>query len=163
MVNKVLGGYLAIMGVGALTGCLSDVSKRLIGKERTEKLDKVSFDSFLPASLSTDTPLGVQYKVSFKKNTEEQFRFSFTKLHVFASIASITLTISQQYTQHWVLSNLLALSFAYSSISLFYHDSFFTGSAFLGGLFIYDCWFVFGSKAVFGEKADIMVSVAQVS
>jgi len=99
----------------------------------------------------------------FKKNTEEQFRFSFTKLHVFAVFGALALTISQQYTQHWTLSNLLALSFAYSSISLFYHDSFLTGSILLGGLFLYDIWFVFGTKAVFGEKANVMVSVAQVS
>lgn len=90
-------------------------------------------------------------------------KLSFTRLHIFSCIGALALTFAQQYSQHWILSNILALSFAYSAISLFYLDSFATASILLAGLFFYDIWWVFGSKAVFGENADVMVSVAKVS
>ncbi|GAA5925239.1 aspartic endopeptidase [Sporobolomyces koalae] len=141
LLNKILGGYLAIMGTGALVKALGDLGKSVIGERRLQKFDK--------------------YRLRLDKNTEAQFKFSFTKLHVFAGIGAAVLTVSQQYTQHWVLSNTLALAFAYSAISVFYVDSFLTGSILLGGLFFYDVWWVFGSKAVFGQQADVMVSVAK--
>lgn len=64
------------------------------------------------------------------------------------------------YTGNWILSNLVALSFSFNAISLLYLDSFATGSILLAGLFVYDIWWVFGSKAVFGKGANVMVDVA---
>ncbi|GAA5844294.1 hypothetical protein JCM3766R1_002901 [Sporobolomyces carnicolor] len=167
LLNKILGGYLAVMGTGALGRTLGDVTKRLVGRARSQRMDKVSFPTSLVrhaaylVGLREISNLALQYNLSLRKNKEEQFKLSFTKLHVFACIGALALTLAQQYTQHWVLSNLLALSFAYSAISLFYLDSFATASILLGGLFFYDVWWVFGSKAVFGQGADVMVSVAK--
>ncbi|GAA6008143.1 hypothetical protein JCM11491_001900 [Sporobolomyces phaffii] len=141
LLNKILGGYLAIMATGAIGRTLGDVAKRVIGEKRMRGADK--------------------YEVSFSKNKEGVLKYSFTKLHVAAGVGALALTAAQQYSQHWILSNLLALSFAYSAISLFYLDSFATASILLGGLFFYDVWWVFGSKAVFGQGADVMVSVAK--
>ncbi|GAA5893947.1 aspartic endopeptidase [Sporobolomyces salmoneus] len=139
--NRILGGYLAIMGTGALGRTLADVTKQVLGDKRSQKMDK--------------------YNLTLNKNKEEQFKLSFTRLHIFSCIGALALTFAQQYTQHWLLSNILALSFAYSAISLFYLDSFTTASILLAGLFFYDIWWVFGSKAVFGDGADVMVSVAK--
>ncbi|GAA5984411.1 hypothetical protein JCM5350_003352 [Sporobolomyces pararoseus] len=141
LLNRILGGYMALMGTGALGRTLADLTKRLVGEKRSEKMDK--------------------YNLSLKRNREEISKLSFTRLHIFSCIGALTLTFAQQYTQHWILSNILALSFAYSAISLFYLDSFATASILLAGLFFYDIWWVFGSKAVFGENADVMVSVAK--
>ncbi|CEH15343.1 Uncharacterized conserved protein [Ceraceosorus bombacis] len=57
------------------------------------------------------------------------------------------------WTRHWALSNILALSLSHNAISLMALDSFRTGSIMLGGLFLYDIFWVFGT--------DVMVSVAR--
>ncbi|KAI0305685.1 signal peptide peptidase-domain-containing protein [Multifurca ochricompacta] len=51
-----------------------------------------------------------------------------------------------------LLTNILALSFGHDAMSMLRIDSFKTGSILLSGLFIYDVWWVFGTK--------VMVSVA---
>jgi len=47
-----------------------------------------------------------------------------------------------------LLTDILAVSFAFNSISLVQLDSFLTGSVVLGGLFVYDVWWVFGTEVV---------------
>jgi len=51
-----------------------------------------------------------------------------------------------------LLTNILALSFGHDALSMLKVDSFRTGSILLSGLFLYDIWWVFGTK--------VMVSVA---
>ncbi|GAA6064332.1 hypothetical protein JCM10212_003577 [Sporobolomyces blumeae] len=145
LLNKILGGYVALMGIGALGRTMGDVLKLALGAKRNAQLAK--------------------YSLSLKKKHDgksaDQFRVTFTRLHVFSALSAVALALAQQYTQYWVLSNVLALSAAYTAIGLFYVDSFATGSILLAGLFLYDIWWVFGSKAAFGEGADVMVSVAK--
>jgi minor histocompatibility antigen H13 len=47
-----------------------------------------------------------------------------------------------------LLTNILALSFACDAMSMLKIDSFRTGSILLSGLFLYDVWWVFGTKVV---------------
>ena len=42
------------------------------------------------------------------------------------------------------------MSFAFNAITLVQVDSFLTGSVVLGGLFVYDIWWVFGTEVVSG-------------
>lgn len=51
-----------------------------------------------------------------------------------------------------ILTNILGVCFAHSALSIFKLDTFRTGCILLAGLFIYDVWWVFGTK--------VMVSVA---
>jgi len=51
-----------------------------------------------------------------------------------------------------LLTDILAVSFSFNTISLIQLDSFLTGSVVLGGLFVYDVWWVFGT--------EVMVKVA---
>lgn len=46
------------------------------------------------------------------------------------------------------MTNILGLSFAYNALCLLKLDSFQTGTILLGGLFIYDIWWVFGTEVV---------------
>lgn len=48
----------------------------------------------------------------------------------------------------WMLSNTLAFSFATQAITLLRLESFVAGSALLGGLFLYDVFWVFGTPVV---------------
>lgn len=46
------------------------------------------------------------------------------------------------------LTNVLALSFGHQALSMLKIDSFKTGGILLSGLFLYDIWWVFGTKVV---------------
>lgn len=61
-------------------------------------------------------------------------------------------------TRHWMLSNVIAAFFAIQGIMLLQLDSFATGFILLGGLFLYDIFWVFGSSQFAGES--VMVKVA---
>lgn len=88
----------------------------------------------------------------------EWAKVSLTTFGVGAFAVGLALATAQMYTGHWILVNIVALSFAYNAISLIALDSFLTGSILLAGLFVYDVWWVFGSKHVFGD--NVMVEVA---
>lgn len=47
-----------------------------------------------------------------------------------------------------LLTDILAVSFSFNAISLVQLDSFLTGGVVLGGLFVYDVWWVFGTEVV---------------
>lgn len=81
-------------------------------------------------------------------------RFTFTQLDLLVLLPlALVIDIAYLFTRHWTLSNVLALSLAVNAIALMRIDSFETGSIMLGGLFVYDCFWVFGT--------DVMVSVAR--
>ncbi|MBW0502640.1 hypothetical protein O181_042355 [Austropuccinia psidii MF-1] len=140
VINKIFAGYFTLMGVGALTKMLSTITKSLLGQEAWSKQTK--------------------YKFRLTRNTADVlFSFRFTDWHIAFLIISCFLSGLEWYTKQWMLSNLFGLSFAFNAITLMKLDSFKTGTVLLGGLFIYDVWWVFGSSHAFGES--VMVSVAK--
>ncbi|GAA5984748.1 hypothetical protein JCM11641_002172 [Rhodosporidiobolus odoratus] len=139
-INRMLGGYMAIMAVAGLARSGVKVTQKVIGEEKCKGL--------------------VKWKLSLTKNGADEGHLTFTRLHLFILPLAALVSAAQLYTNHWILSNLVALSFSFNAISLLYIDSFATGSVLLAGLFFYDIWWVFGSKAVFGKGADVMVTVA---
>ena len=50
--------------------------------------------------------------------------------------------------RNMVLTDVLAVSFAYNGLTLLRLDSFRTGCILLSGLFVYDVWWVFGTDVV---------------
>ncbi|BGP24694.1 minor histocompatibility antigen H13 [Rhodotorula toruloides] len=140
LLNKILGWYLAAMAVAGLARSGVKLARRAMGEKRSRRVDK--------------------WRLKLTKNSKEHSTFSFSSLHLYCIPLAIALSASQVYTGNWILSNLVALSFAFNAISLLYLDSFATGSILLAGLFVYDIWWVFGSKAVFGKGANVMVDVA---
>ncbi|GAA5856807.1 hypothetical protein JCM8547_008853 [Rhodosporidiobolus lusitaniae] len=139
-VNRILGGYMAVMAVAGLARSGTKAVRWVVGENRWGKLDK--------------------YKISLTKNGAPEGHYTFTSLHLYALPLAAVLSGAQMWTRNWILSNIAALSFAFNAVSLLYLDSFVTGALLLSGLFSYDIWWVFGSKAVFGKGADVMVSVA---
>ena len=63
-------------------------------------------------------------------------------------IPSIIYVFYSGPTKSVLLTNVLALSFGHHAISLLKIDSFKTGGILLSGLFLYDIWWVFGTKVV---------------
>lgn len=80
----------------------------------------------------------------------------FTNLHILLTLSSCGITAYHLYTNNWVAANLIALAFCFNAISLLKIDSFKTGIILLTGLFFYDIYWVFFSKAQFGQS--VMVS-----
>jgi len=62
-------------------------------------------------------------------------------------------------TQHWALNNLMGVSFCLFGMKLMNLNSYKVGVIMFVGLFVYDVFWVFGSKSVFG--ANVMVTVAK--
>lgn len=57
------------------------------------------------------------------------------------------------FSQHWIANNLLGLAFAINGVELLHLNNVQTGALLLGGLFIYDVFWVFGT--------NVMVTVAK--
>lgn len=96
-----------------------------------------------------------KYKFQVTKNAEDYISFSFTNLHLFFSIFAMLLSACQVYTNNWIVSNFIALSFSFNAISLLRLDSFKTGMILLSGLFLYDIYWVFFSSKQFGQSVMV--------
>lgn len=76
------------------------------------------------------------------------FRTPALWLFVPSLIPSILYSTSIFTPRPALLTNVLGVSFAHSALSLFKLDTFRTGCILLSGLFVYDVWWVFGTKVV---------------
>ncbi|KAI8873599.1 hypothetical protein GQ42DRAFT_160448 [Ramicandelaber brevisporus] len=88
-----------------------------------------------------------------KRVSGELFSLKFTNVDIVAFVLGLALTAAYSVTKHWILNNIIGLSFSYTAIKLIRLDSFRTGMILLSGLFIYDIFWVFGT--------DVMVTVAK--
>ncbi|GAA5983656.1 hypothetical protein JCM10908_000371 [Rhodotorula pacifica] len=138
LLNRILGAYLAVLAVAGLTRTLTKVARGAVGPKRYSKSSK--------------------WRLLLTRDKSEWLKVTLTSFGLGAFMLALGLATAQIYTGHWVLVNIVALSFAYNAISLIALDSFITGSILLAGLFVYDVWWVFGSKHVFGD--NVMVEVA---
>jgi len=68
-------------------------------------------------------------------------------------LISLILTIWYLQTKHWIASNLFGFAFCVQGIALLNLGSYKVGAILLGGLFVYDIFWVFGT--------DVMVTVAK--
>lgn len=116
-INKIMGYYFSLMGIGSLSRSIIAAARVLLGA-RFKKLDK--------------------FKLILEKNSKPYTYLSFNYVHLTSLLLSIILTVVNFYYSHWTLSNLVALVFSWNAISLVKLDSFRTGASLLGGLFFYD-------------------------
>ncbi|KAI7822122.1 signal peptide peptidase-domain-containing protein [Kickxella alabastrina] len=128
-VNFLLSGYFALLGVAALTQLGVRVVKGLTGVK-------------LP-----------QYHLNLVHRSKPLFDVRFTNLHLATLGVSAILTALYLWSKNWLVSNLFGLAFSFSAINLIRLDSFKSGMIMLGGLFLYDIFWVFGT--------EVMVSVAK--
>lgn len=74
-------------------------------------------------------------------------------------IIGLGLAVAYVTTKHWILNNIMGLSFCLLGIRHINLSNFRTGVVLLAGLFVYDVFWVFFSKPLFGS--NVMVSVAK--
>mmetsp|Transcript_16766 Transcript_16766/g.19002 ORF Transcript_16766/g.19002 Transcript_16766/m.19002 type:complete len:341 (-) Transcript_16766:1778-2800(-) len=81
-----------------------------------------------------------------------------TPVDIGAYIVAIALGTQYMLTKHWIINNLMGVSFCVLGLTKIGLSTYKTGAILLLGLFLYDIFWVFGSKPVFGS--NVMVTVA---
>ncbi|EGD80113.1 H13 protein [Salpingoeca rosetta] len=137
-VNMLLTAYITILGVAAVIRVFARV-----------------LTAVLPARL-----LGHPYHLTLihehpeaGPTSEPMLDVKFTNAHVAAIPLALALSVFYLITKHWVANNVFALSFAVTGIEFMPLNNFKIAAILLGGLFIYDIFWVFGT--------DVMVTVAK--
>merc|ERR1712176_465357 len=84
---------------------------------------------------------------------EELIKYEFTT-HDLVTLAGCTVVgVWYFMKKHWIANNLFGLAFAVNGVELLHLNNVATGCILLGGLFLYDIFWVFGT--------DVMVTVAK--
>lgn len=134
-INLLLTGYFFFLGVLALAHILSP----LINK-------------FLPENFPN-----IPYHLIFSKGSGEQkenmINYEFDHKDLLCLGICSLMGIWYLWKKHWVANNLFGLAFAVNGVELLHLNNVVTGCILLGGLFVYDIFWVFGT--------DVMVTVAK--
>lgn len=141
-INLLLTGYFFLLGVLAMAHILSP-----------------SFGRVMRCILPSDF-YRWEYRISFQRNStteadesEEYFDYRFTYDDVACWIFCSLFGVWYLWKKHWVANNLFGLAFAINGVELLHINTVATGCILLGGLFVYDVFWVFGT--------DVMVTVAK--
>lgn len=84
---------------------------------------------------------------------EEIFKYEFTTHDLMTLVLSTVVGVWYLMKKHWIANNLFGMAFAVNGVELLHLNNVMTGCILLGGLFIYDIFWVFGT--------DVMVTVAK--
>uniref|UniRef100_A0A6P7G2Y6 Minor histocompatibility antigen H13 n=1 Tax=Diabrotica virgifera virgifera TaxID=50390 RepID=A0A6P7G2Y6_DIAVI len=134
-INLLLTGYFFFLGVLALTHLLSPVVSKLV-----------------PAAIP-NIPFHIMFTQGEGDNTEYLIDYRFSTYDIVALIACSLVGAWYLVQKHWVANNLFGLAFAIHGVELLHLNNVATGCILLGGLFVYDIFWVFGT--------DVMVTVAK--
>ncbi|XP_037397366.1 minor histocompatibility antigen H13 isoform X3 [Pygocentrus nattereri] len=134
-INLLLSMYFFVLGILALSHTMSPFMNRVF-----------------PANLPNK-----QYQLLFTQGTgeskEEIVNYEFdTKDLICLGISSVV-GVWYVLKKHWVANNLFGLAFALNGVELLHLNNVSTGCILLGGLFVYDVFWVFGT--------NVMVTVAK--
>jgi len=135
LVNAVLTAYFFILGIVALSATLLPSIKRFLPKEWNDNL------------IVWQAPL-IRWAPFIHSLSVE-----FTKSQIVASIPGFFFCLWYASKKHWLANNVLGLAFCIQGIEMLSLGSFKTGAILLGGLFVYDIFWVFFTP--------VMVSVAK--
>jgi len=152
-----------IIGSGVLFGLY--MLFRIFSKEYVNLLLTVYF-LFLGFYAVAETFVHVIHKISpaLKHSTVREFSYSlpwknekqvisFNQADIVSWLFSIISIIWYTLSKHWIANNFIGLAFSVQGVSLISLGSYQVGCILLGGLFIYDIFWVFGT--------DVMVTVAK--
>uniref|UniRef100_A0A7S4NNE3 Minor histocompatibility antigen H13 n=1 Tax=Paramoeba aestuarina TaxID=180227 RepID=A0A7S4NNE3_9EUKA len=136
-INYLLTAYFLVFGIGTMVMSYSP----LIGL-------------FAPASLKSK-----EYKISFNflcvipYVTPDMVNFAPTIVDMITCVFCCALSGWYVMEKHWIVNNILGFAFSLQAISMLNLGSYRIGCILLGGLFLYDIFWVFGT--------DVMVTVAR--
>ncbi|XP_015119978.1 minor histocompatibility antigen H13 [Diachasma alloeum] len=134
-INLLLTGYFFFLGVLALCHLTSPI-----------------ISSLVPAAIPK-TPYQIQFTSGEGDKTEDIINYTFNLHDIVCLICCSLIGVWYLLQKHWVANNLFAIAFAINAVELLHLNNIVTGCILLGGLFIYDIFWVFGT--------DVMVTVAK--
>lgn len=134
-INMLLSMYFFVLGVLALSHTISPFMNRIF-----------------PASLPNK-----QYQLLFTQGSgetrEEILNYEFDTKDLICLAISSVVGVWYILKKHWIANNLFGLAFAVNGVELLHLNNVSTGCILLGGLFVYDVFWVFGT--------NVMVTVAK--
>ncbi|XP_075217296.1 signal peptide peptidase isoform X1 [Lycorma delicatula] len=134
-INLLLTGYFFFLGVLALCHLMSPV-----------------ISSLVPAAIPN-----IPFHIQFIKGTDDEkvdlINYKFTSHDIFCVACCSLVGAWYLSEKHWIANNLFGLAFAVNGVELLHLNNVVTGCILLGGLFLYDIFWVFGT--------DVMVTVAK--
>lgn len=131
-INLLLTGYFFVLGVLALSHMIAPVISKLV-----------------PSSIPF-----VPFHIKFTKGTNEDLiDYKFTSYDIVCLAISTVIGVWYLFKKHWIANNLFGLAFAVNGVELLHLNNVVTGCILLGGLFVYDIFWVFGT--------NVMVTVAK--
>lgn len=149
-VNLVVRVYFMVIGFVAMGATFSQFLETFLPMRMNNFLGSTLFSFKMPSIPFLDKLFGTD---SDEKEKATSASSNITILDVFSHILTLILTLHYGYTNFWVTSNLIGISFCIQAIGLMNLGSFINGAILLSGLFFYDVFWVFGT--------DVMVSVAK--
>ncbi|KAJ8257831.1 hypothetical protein GJAV_G00190190 [Gymnothorax javanicus] len=134
-INLLLSMYFFVLGILALSHTISPLMNRVF-----------------PANLPNK-----QYQLLFTQgsgdNKEEIVNYEFDTKDLVCLGMSTVVGVWYILKKHWIANNLFGLAFALNGVELLHLNNVSTGCILLGGLFVYDVFWVFGT--------NVMVTVAK--
>jgi len=134
-INLLLTVYFFFLGILALTHLLSPAVTKLV-----------------PAGIPN-----IDYHILFTQNQngakEALIDYKFSSHDLVCLAFSTVIGIWYIFKKHWIANNLFGMAFAINGVELLHLNNVVTGCILLGGLFIYDIFWVFGT--------NVMVTVAK--
>ncbi|XP_061662562.1 minor histocompatibility antigen H13 isoform X7 [Syngnathoides biaculeatus] len=134
-INLLLSVYFFALGVLALSHTMSPLLSRI-------------FPGYVPNK---------QYQLLFTQSAgeakEEIINYEFDTNNLVCLLASSVVGVWYVFKKHWIANNLFGLAFALNGVELLHLNNVSTGCILLGGLFVYDIFWVFGT--------NVMVTVAK--
>uniref|UniRef100_A0A803JKQ3 Histocompatibility minor 13 n=1 Tax=Xenopus tropicalis TaxID=8364 RepID=A0A803JKQ3_XENTR len=134
-INLLLSMYFFILGVLALAHTISPAMNRLLPENFPSR----------------------QYQLLFTQGSgeskEEILNYEFDTRDLVCLVISGVVGVWYLLKKHWIANNLFGLAFALNGVELLHLNNVSTGCILLGGLFVYDIFWVFGT--------NVMVTVAK--
>uniref|UniRef100_A0A7N4NWA3 Histocompatibility minor 13 n=1 Tax=Sarcophilus harrisii TaxID=9305 RepID=A0A7N4NWA3_SARHA len=134
-INLLLSMYFFVLGILALSHTISPIMNK-----------------FFPANFPNK-----QYQLLFTQgsgeNKEEIVNYEFDSKDLVCLTLSSIIGVWYLLRKHWIANNLFGLAFSLNGVELLHLNNVSTGCILLGGLFVYDIFWVFGT--------NVMVTVAK--
>lgn len=134
-INLLLSVYFFVLGVLALSHTMSPFMCRL-------------FPDSLP-----NKPYQLLFTQGAGEAKEEILNYEFDTKNLVCLLISSVVGVWYLLKKHWIANNLFGLAFALNGVELLHLNNVSTGCILLGGLFVYDVFWVFGT--------NVMVTVAK--
>ncbi|KIM31641.1 hypothetical protein M408DRAFT_327119 [Serendipita vermifera MAFF 305830] len=144
-INILLQWYFSVITVASVWNMLLGAAKTTVGAKRWRALSHLT----LTLNHDSDRVFRLHYPV---------ISLGLLPLALYPSVTYMFFPAIMK-SQYSLLMDIMGLSLSFMALSTIKVDSLMTGVVLLSGLFLYDIWWVFGSKPVFGTS--VMVAVAQ--